>query len=781
MANLNFLNVEEFCRKLTPVLSTEFFSRSGGFNQEGLFSEDIFGPEGSFERRQKFSYIDLGAYVLHPTAYKILKQIHRKFEKYISTEEKYIITDGKIETAEEGRTGLQNFMEDFDKIEFRGETRTREKLIFLLKESNKKGLLFIRKLPVIPPDLRPIFKDESNQWIHDSLNDIYLSVMYRASQIKSVGSKGELFDLLNFSLQTSVNSHDDFIRTRVQKKDGIIRNQLLGKRVDFSGRAVITPGPDLKVSEVGLPFKMAVKLLEPFIIHILLHTNLIDKNLLSREIKKYTKSELNVDTILQVIKSIKIGDEVPKELYDIFFQATEIASKDRVVLLKRDPVLHDQGYGAFYIKIHHGNTMQLCALRVGGFNADFDGDAMGVFLPLSKEAQEEAKMKMMRLTAGSSTNSMTFELSKEMALGLYSLTKDVKVNKSPVSVSKELLEKGTNPYLPVIFKKRQTTLGRAIFNYCFPEDFRFVDGQINKKIVNNLIQEIYQKYGKEITLNTFLKVENIGFKWATIFGDSLPLDELTIPDSIIQLKKKMSGATIEEASDLLEKMKKILIEHLKDTGLYEIIESGAGKGWDSPMQILVAKGIIADPKGNVLPPIESSFSEGLTNKQYFEASSGSRHGIISRVISTSQTGYFARKLVYLLNSVEADPILKDCKTKRTLNIRLTKEMVSRFMGRYILKNDKIIKFEESGLKEGDIANIRTPIFCESLKICHTCYGDLLKVNKTPYIGIFTALKLGQMSTQNIMRVFHTGGKVTIAKRNMLKDILENNPSDDLEL
>jgi len=475
-----------------------------------------------------------------------------------------------------------------------------------------------------------------------------------------------------------------------------------------------------------------------------------------------------------VFRSIKSGDTIPSNLYKIFFDATVLASENRVVLAKRDPVLHAESVRAFYPVIVEGNTIQLSSLVTGGFNADFDGDQMAIFHPLTNESQDEAKKRMMMARSSNSSTSITFELSKEMCVGLYLLTKDVKQFKSPISITKEDLINATDPYIPVIYKKQNTTMGKAIFNNCFPSDFRFINEQITKKIVNKLIFEVINKYGGDIGSDVASKLKNVGFKFATLISPSLNLDEITIPPEIYELKKNLDKATTEEAIEIINKMRQIMIDHLKGTGLYNLVESGSTKGWDQPIQILVAKGVMVDPTGKILPPIKGSLSDGLKPTEYFNAAGGARAGIIDRVLSTASTGYTSRKLAFLLNSVEIDWLKKDCGTDLTLDIKLDSDIISRLKGRFVINRGKLEEFDSSKFKTGDLIHLRSPIFCKSLKLCHTCYGKLLEIHKSPYAGIIAAQCIGERGTQLVMRSFHST-TIKIINRDIIKDIFENDP------
>ncbi len=773
---LNFLDIEKFTKSLTPVTNSEILSKTGDFSDDGLFSETIFGNLETIHRRQTFSYIDLNCNVIHPTGLKILIQLDRKVEKFISTENSFSLDENKrLIVDENGVTGIEAFIELFPRIKFRGETETREKYIQLIKNSYSNKRLFINKIPVIPPEFRPAYKDESGMWIIDELNNVYISIIRRAEQIKSSGS-GPLFDLLNYSMQKSVNEHDSFIKLKVSKKHGLIRQNLLGKRVDFSTRAVIAPGPELKTNEVGIPFRIAVTLFNPFIIHIILYTDRFDKKELDNQIQDFLGVPLSVDTLQQVLKNIKNNDEIPETLYNIIWDATELAMMNRYVICKRDPVLHAESLRGMKPKLVDGDVIKVSTVQVGGFNADFDGDQMAIYHPITDKAQKEIQERMMNGKTGVSSNSINYSISKEMCVGLYFMTKDVSLKGPFLSVLDDDLQTRTDIYSPVNYRGVNTSLGKAIFNSCLPEKYPFVNQVVTKSIANNIISDIVDKFNDEEGQKAIYKMKNFAFKFSTIMAPSIRLSDIQVPDQIYELKKDLEDADPDKAQELLDAMLKILKDYLKDTGLYAIVESGAGKGWNGPMQILVAKGIIKDPKGNILKPIKGSFSDGLSPEEYFKASPGGRAGIIDRVLNTADTGYMSRKLAYVLNNVELSQSNKDCGTKDTLTIKLDKYLISRIDGRYYVNNKgKLELFDKSKFKSGDMIKLRSPIFCESKKICHTCYGNLLLRHKSRFVGILAAQVIGEVGTQLIMRTFHTGGAVKLQSRQLINDIIDNDP------
>jgi DNA-directed RNA polymerase subunit beta' len=783
MAVIKVLDVNTFVRGLNPVTSTELKTRTGEFNPNGLLSEEIFGVEGSLDRTKKFSYINLNTKVIHPTLYRHIIKLERKLEKMFSTESSFIITAaGEIREDDNGITGIAAFIENFPKIKFRDlDSSARKSLIENLKQAYKDGSLFIDKLPVVPPDVRPVFESEDGELQVDKLNTVYISILRKSFQVKSAGTKGQFFDLLSYGLQLSINDHDRFIQSKIEKKRGLIRGNILGKRIDFAGRAVITPGPDLKVNEIGLPLRFAVSIFQPFIIHQMIFNKKYPfKDELANEVESFTKTELSVESLQRVFKSIKNGDTVPTKLFQLIFDATEIAIKGRAVVAKRDPVIHELGVRAYYPILITGNTIQICTTQVEGHNADFDGDQMAIYHPLTKESQDEIKEKMTRVSGAKNTKSVTFSIGKEMNAGLYVMTKDVKSKESPIEVRQKDLDAATDPYIPVIYRKQLTTMGKALFNSAFPPDFPFVTRTVNKSFVNDLIPVILDRYGQEKTIDIYSKLEKLGFKFATIIAPSLNIDDLDIPPAISRIKERIKTASPEEAFKLIDEGEKILKKHLEGTGLYDLVESGASKGWGQPSQMLISKGVIADPQGRILDPIASSFTDGLKPSEYFKASAGSRKGMADRALNTATTGYFSRKLAYLLNSVEAHPSLKDCKTKRTISIRLTSDVIKRLTGRFIIKGGKIKRFEAKDFKVGDVIELRTPIYCVSPKICYTCYGDLIKREKTPYVGLIAAQAIGERGTQLIMRTFHTGGAATMAKRDIFQDIINNDPLVNLE-
>jgi DNA-directed RNA polymerase beta' subunit len=774
------LDVNAYTRKLNPITSTIFVTKDDKFHEEGLFSEIIFGKERSKERKEIFAYIDLHCSVIHPSAYDIFKKLDKKIEDYLSCKKFFRIDEkGNIEESDDtGLTGLSEFIKNFSKIKLRGGTEQRNALIDSINKSYKSGILFITRIPVIPPDLRPITKDPgSGDWEHDPINDFYVDIMRKSYSIKSVGGLADTLSAnMNYWVQDSVNKLDKYVKGKIAKKTGLIRNQMLGKRTDFSGRAVIVNGPNLGVNEMGVPVRMAATLFEPFIIHQFLYTKNYEsyRDVLESESKRLTGMDLSVDTIKKMINFIMNAHTIPDDLYAVFKKVcTDIAS-NRLILSKRDPCLHPEAVRAYRPIIIDGGVMELSNFHTSGHGADFDGDTMAIFHPLTNEAQKDAK-KLLTLQDTAKTNGASIAFDKDTNVGIYILTKDYPMTKPPITVSNDDLKNILDVSTPVIYRGRKTTAGRAIFNSLLPDKTVFIDRVINKKAIAEILTKLNNNFGYDVTVNFANQLQKLAYKFITISGYSLTLDDL-LPDAKAEkmIQDSPDNLTVEQTMDLLVKAKDITKKNLVNTPIEDFVNSGAARGWEQIHQTITSKGLVSDVNGNILPLIKSSFSKGLSPIEYFNVSYGSIKGITDRVLNTADTGYIARQLAYLLNSVELDYLKKDCGTQRTLKLKLSDDIKKRLSGRFVVDKGKIHEFDPSVYSSGDLIDLRSPIYCKSLKLCHTCYGRFLEKHKSPYVGILAAQTIGERGTQLIMRAFHTGGAAVLSKRNIITDLEENN-------
>lgn len=484
----------------------------------------------------------------------------------------------------------------------------------------------------------------------------------------------------------------------------------------------------------------------------------------------------NTEEIRILLKSISKGYEVPKILYDEVMNAAkrEIEGKERVVLFKRDPNIHRGRIQGRYVKITAGNTIDVHPATVGSHGADFDGDEMVLYVPLSEDAQQEIKDKMISGVSASSINKPNFELSKEMLTGIFTLTYEEKGGTPKVIKKPEEAEK-FNLGQPVTISwkgKQKTTAGRVVFNAVLPEWYEFVNKPVDKKVLGKILSEIIQKSQNDFAM-TIDSLMDLSFKYATYHPMSYGLDMMELSPSLKKLKFDL-GVTkdVSEQLAIIKQMEKKLLNLLekKHPDLYKSVASGGSKGVSQLRQLMVSKGLISDPEGNVLPPVTKSINDGFEPQEYFDASAGSRKGLIDRALNTAAGGYMARKMMYVTGDVTLNKTVKDCGTNRGLEIKLTKELFKKMTGRnVIVAKDKVVSISEDMI--GQKIKIRSPMFCKTRAICPTCYGELYKQVNSSNIGTLAA---GEMNfSERIMASFHTGGAVELKPVDIISEILTN--------
>lgn len=461
-----------------------------------------------------------------------------------------------------------------------------------------------------------------------------------------------------------------------------------------------------------------------------------------------------IDELRKMLQFISRGYDIPKEIYDVIFKVAkiEIEDKKRVILLKRDPNIHRDRITGSYVKITEGNIIKIHPLSVGGFGADFDGDQMAVYTPLSEEAQDEIKSKMLSSFGNESINKTNFELSKEMLLGLYTMTYVV-LNKPVIKVTglDQLENLHIGQKIISTFKnlKEETTVGRLLVNTTFPDYVPYMNEPLGKKELNSILSKIMAHNENDFKI-TVDKLCKMGFLYATLYPQTISLDEFVMPDNILKLIEKYKKEEDVYKKDLLLKeIDKALLEHFKKhaPSLYVHVMSGSTKGIGQIRQVLAIKGLITDPSGKVIS-IDQSISEGFNADNYFMAANGSRKGTADRALNTAYGGYTYRKMVFCIGDAELNPDLGDCGTQRGLKLKMTNEIFKRMQGRYKLENRKIMPITEQD--KGKIIEIRSPVFCKSKKVCKVCYGDLLYQSNSNNIGITAVQEVASLS-ERIMK------------------------------
>jgi len=739
---------------------------------------------------------------------------------------------GAIFEVSIGSEPIVKFLEEIDLEKLKKETEEKiakakgnEKKKLLLKLKVIKGFIknktrpewmFLTVLPVIPPDLRPAIQLETGTYASSDLNDLYRRVINRNNRLKKLiefrapeiilrNEKRMLQEAVDALLDNTIRKTQAVKRTGGTKrplkslaeslkgKEGRFRKNLLGKRVDFSGRAVIIVGPELKLYECGLPKTLALEIFKPFVIR-----ELIERGIAT--------NPSHANYIIET-KS----DEV--------WAALEKVIEDKYVLLNRAPTLHRLGIQAFKPVLVDGLAIRIPPFVCTAFNADFDGDQMAVHLPLTDEAQLEAREIMLSskniLKPGSGEPITVPTL--DVVLGCYYLTLKTPSDEEKVFYDEDealfYYENGQINLHEEILVKRvknqkdlKTTVGRIIFNKILPADFDFVNELMTKKKLIELIDEIYHKYDLEIVVFVLDSLKSLGFKYAEKSGLSLSVsDFLSFPEQkemvfeeiekdIEKIEESFENGLISEEERKLLKIEIYSRAIKKINDMYKervekeifnppriMIDAGAKGNWGQLTQMASLKGLVTNPAGEIIElPIKSNYKEGLSPLGYFVSTHGARKGTVDTALKTSKAGYLTRRMVDVAQDVTI--IEADCKDKtgwiitkqdaKEVNEPFWYKIYSRVSLERVEKDGEIIvdvgefvtkekaKIIESLGKES--LRVRSPLTCKSVYgICALCYGLDLAYDKPIKIGeacgIVAAQSIGEPGTQLTMRTFHVGG------------------------
>ncbi len=684
-----------------------------------------------------------------------------------------------------------------------------------IKNNSRPEWMILTVLPVLPSDLRPMVALDGGRYATSDLNDLYRRVINRNNRLKKLielkapeiiitNEKRMLQEAVDalidntarFGTQPQLSSQRRPLRSladMLKGKQGRFRQNLLGKRVDYSGRSVIAVGPELRLNECGIPKKMALELFKPFVIN-----KIIERG-----------------TAHNIRNANHLIEGASPEIWAIL----EEVIAEKKVLLNRAPTLHRLGIQAFKPILIEDLCIRIPPMVCAAFNADFDGDQMAVHLPLTEEAQKEA-VKLM-LSSNNILKPATGEPittpSQDIVLGCYYLTRIVegeertakngKIFSSPEEaiLAYNFGYLGINEPLKVRIDKNlvETSVGRLIFNSVLPKGFDFVNKTLNKKELQKLIIELIERYELKEIWRILDDVKEMGFYWATLSGISWGVDDLVIPPE----KKKILKEAGEEIAVITKQYQDGLLTNLESRikaievwekavsevsrkvplyldrygSVYSIIDSGSRGSWSQPAQMAGMKGLVQSPKGETIElPIKASYKEGLTVLEFFINTHGARKGLIDTALKTASAGYLTRRLV----DVAQDMVIEenDCRTTEGIEISRSDgesfgyNFGSRLFGRTALDDVKIgkrIVVETGEIIERKAAaaiekskiesvKIRSPITCKTpYGICSKCYGlDLgrnepIKLGET--VGVIAAQSIGEPGTQLTLRTFHTGG------------------------
>ncbi len=782
-----------------------------------------------------------------------VQQIRIQYEKKIEEQEKHFkILQKKIETvelysviSENEYVQLVNYLDVFAKLEIGAEAlqnilkgmdlndlseKLRQELnnskgqkaqrlakrLKVIEQFRKAGIspdrMIMEVIPVIPPDLRPMVQLEGGRFASSDLNDLYRRLINRNNRLSRLLGLGApeiivrnekrmlqesvdaLFDASKQRQKTRVTRGKKELRSladMIKGKQGIFRLNLLGKRVDYSGRAVIINGPNLKLNECGLPKDMALELFKPMVL----------REILARGYAPNVKSA-----------KYYLESRVP-EVWDILEEVVQ----DHPVLLNRAPTLWRLGIQAFYPKLVEGNSIKLHLCVCSGYNADFDGDQMAVHVPLSEKAIEEAKTTMISTNnlLNPSNGSPISVPTKIMLFGVYYITSvDEKLPMfERVFSDEDELMHAVDVRKEVDLRQKikirigedivDTTYGRLLFNKIVPERFGYINHTMDKKQINSLLQRTFETEANEVVVKFIDDLKDVGLRYGTISGQSVSLSDIQVPElrakiitsgkeivAEIESNYKRGLITRAEASRLKEDAWNKVISDL-DAAIWEgldddnpvkvLVKSGSTRASrDQVKQVAGMKGLVVDTSGKTVEvPILGNYKYGLSALEYFIGAKGARKGLVDKGLKTADAGYLTRRLV----DVSQDVIVRvdDCGTKsgRVMKVgegTLLQTFADRVIGRYLaedvkvkgktlvkrntlLTREDVAKIEEAGVEN---IVIRSPMHCETRRgLCAKCYGnDLMTgrlVNMGTAVGVAAAQSIGEPGTQLSMRTFHTGG------------------------
>ncbi|MBM3731334.1 MAG: DNA-directed RNA polymerase subunit beta' [Actinobacteria bacterium] len=688
-----------------------------------------------------------------------------------------------------------------------------------LNTRNNPASMVLDCVPVIPPDLRPMVQLDGGRFATSDLNDLYRRVINRNNRLKRLADLGAPEIIVNNEkrmLQEAVDSlFDNGRRGRpvtgpgnrplkslsdmLKGKQGRFRQNLLGKRVDYSGRSVIVVGPQLKLHQCGLPKQMALELFKPFVMK-----RLVDLN---------------------HAQNIKSAKRMVERARPVVWDVLEEVIAEHPVLLNRAPTLHRLGIQAFEPQLVEGKAIQIHPLVCTAFNADFDGDQMAVHLPLSAEAQAEARVLMLssnNILSPASGRPITSP-TQDMVLGLYFLTslreKQLGEGRAFSSIAEAVMafDQGSLSLQAKIklridksgvVEVRETTLGRALFNEVLPADFPFVDYDVTKKLLGLIVDNLAEGYAKVTVAQTLDALKSLGFYWATRAGVTISINDVVTPgrkreilegfeskaDKVQSQYEKGLITDDERRQELIEiwtlatnEVAKEMEDNFPRTNpVWMMVYSGARGNMMQIRQIAGMRGLVANPKGEIIPrPIKSNFREGLSVLEYFISTHGARKGLADTALRTADSGYLTRRLC----DVAQDVIIReeDCGTDRGLTLRIAAKdssgalvrddhvetsLFGRNLAEDVTASGKVILAAGTDLGDRNIdtlvaagveeVKVRSVLTCDSkVGQCAMCYGRSMAAGKLvdvgEAVGIIAAQSIGEPGTQLTMRTFHTGG------------------------
>ena len=762
---MHLIDYNEICKDLPKIESSKILKKNKRqFHEKGLFSEQIFGPlknytcqcgiyHGSFrsggickfcgvpitkaeERRKRFAAIKLPLPVYNPIMIELISNIagtnFKQIIQALLTKKDAVLVVTEVNGEYDCEIGYINNLtlnknskvyksyEAIDTLIYSYVHATEDKKWDIVKKNYK--LIKNNYVLVIPPDLRPSLQVAKDKIVIDDINKCYVRILTLIDSINAtsiIENNSDVEHKYFVSLQVEENKIFDFALQKISKKSGLIRSNILGKRVDFSGRAAIIPDPTLGFDECSLPYQMAAEL---FKINV------------AKEISKTSDMLTN--------EAIEFVEDNTRVFNEKVWQALQKVTKDKVCILNRQPSLHRLSMLGFKIKVNDGRGIKINPYVCTPIAGDFDGDTVAIYIPITKESQDEIKEKMLfsKNLVLPSTNKLCTYLTQDMVIGIYVLTAGW------ISSVKDCWNE---------------------FVSCFPSYYVKIKKEglpITKSKLDKLLNIALDKCNTEDVVRTLDNLKKIGYKYSTIYGTTLSLDLIT---DMVDLREQIYSK--EDADAQLQ----MLLDKKTDEKVFNnfpvsyMVKSGARGNIEQLKQLVLSRGFVSNFFGDIIQqPIKNSFVAGLTPKEFFNSTYGSRKGLLDVAINTGISGYLSRKIIFAGASLELDNCTEDCGTDKGLiltveNIKHAQSLI----GRYMFNEDRSLTLINSDNVEklvGKTIEVRSPMYCKNLKICKKCYGRAPRNLHSPYIGVIAAQSIGEINTQLVLRTFHTSG---VAKRN----------------
>lgn len=705
-----------------------------------------------------------------------------------------------IATQEEMRTKKQNRTKNIQRLKI---------LQGMKKNGIKPDWIILKNLPVIPPDLRPIIPLAGGKFATHDLNDLYRRIINRNNRLKKliqIGAPDIIMRNEKRMLQEAVdalidNSHRpgkpmmsnkrlpyNSLTDQIRGKKGIFRKNLLGKRVDYSGRAVIVGDATLKIDQCGLPKAIALEIYKPFVMHELLENG--------------------------HAPNIKVAKDIIEEREEMIWDYLENIITKRPVLLNRAPTLHKYSIQAFYPILVEGDAIHLHPLVCKAFNADFDGDQMSVHVLLTDEAVEEVKLKVMaskNITSFANGKTLAYP-TNDMVLGFFILT-DINEEKKPKVVGDfdtavkayQTGQIGLNEMIYATGKGgvHKTSAGRIIFNQILPEDYPFVNERIGGSESYDIIEDVKAKYPREVLVELLDTMKKLGFQYATDSGFSFSMSDCSVDMDVksrvgeveekdeqleenylqgLIVAKEKNTLSINMWNDFADKIsEEAWGKFTKNNPVFEMVESKANGGKIQVRQVATVIGMVRDSTGKWVPlPIKGNYRDGLNAFEYFVASNGGRKGQADQSLRTPFSGYLTRRLVDVAHSVivrendcgyDGEGIAVNRNDVRRLSFEdrvfgrvLAQDVIDSKGNVVVEKNTPISRDLAIKINKSDVETvyIRTPLLCKApIGMCRNCYGydyetnEMIEMGKA--VGVIAAQSIGEPGTQLTMKTFHKGG------------------------